>query len=125
MLKLTHNEDAAIFTSLAGIAHERGNLKQAEDEYLKSISLAEDNYLNFLSLAEVYLELDDKQKSLAVAKRALLLAPNNPKVLDFLIELSIIMRDKELAEQYLVKLREVNPDNQNISKFADNIEKLK
>ncbi len=125
LLKLTHNEDAGVFSSLASIAKERGNLKQAEDDYLKSISLVEDNYLNYLNLAQVYLELDDNHKALETAKHSLILAPNNPKVLDFLIELSIIMRDKELAKEYLERLNSVNPDNQKISVFAEQIEEIK
>lgn len=125
LLKLTHNEDAGVFSSLASIAKERGDLRQAEDDYLKSISLSQENYVNFLDLAEVYLELEDKHKSLETAKRALILAPNNPKVLDFLIELSIIMRDKELAGDYLERLKDTNPDNQKIAVFAEQIENLK
>ena len=125
LLKLTHNEDAGIFTSLAQISHVRGNLKQAEEEYLRSISLADDNHLNFLALAEVYLELDDQEQALETAQRALLLTPNNPKILDFLINISIMIQDKELAEKYLAKLTEVNPDNQKIAHFTENIDKLK
>ena len=125
LLQLTHNEDAGVYTSLAEISHVRGNLKEAEEEYQRSISLAEDNHLNFLSLAEVYLELDDQEKALDNAQRALLLSPNNPKVLDFLINISIIIQDKELAEKYLGRLREVNPDNQKIVHFTENIDKLK
>ncbi len=124
LLKLTHNKDAAVFTSLAEISKVRGNLKQAEEEYLQSISLADDNHLNFLSLAEVYLELDDKQQALETGQRALALAPNNPKILDFLINISIIIQDKELADKYLAKLREVNPDNQKIAHFIEAIDKL-
>src|SRR3989339_1006319 len=84
LLKLTHNEDAGVFTSLAEISKVRGNLKEAEEEYLKSISLSDENHLNFLSLAEVYLELDDREQALATAQRSLLLSPNNPKIHDFL-----------------------------------------
>lgn len=124
LLKLTHNQDAGIYSSLAYIAKERGNLKQAEEDYLKSISLSDDNYLYFLSLAEVYLDLEEKEKALDVAKRAQLLSPNNPKILDFLINLSIIMQDKELAVQYLDRLREVNPDNKKIMEFVERIDNL-
>lgn len=124
LLKLTHNEDAGIYSSLADIAKERGNLKQAEEDYLKSISLSEDNYLYFLSLAEVYQDLEENEKALEIAQRALLLSPNNPKVLDFLINISIIMADKELAQEYLNKLREVNPDNQKIADFNQSIDNL-
>lgn len=125
LLKLTHNEDAGVFTSLAEISKVRGNLKEAEEEYLKSISLSDENHLNFLSLAEVYLELDDKEQALSTAQRALLLAPNNPKILDFLINISIIIQDKELANKYLAKLREVNPENQKIAHFLSLIDELK
>lgn len=124
LLKLTHNSDAGVFTSLAEISKVRGNLKQAEEEYLKSISLADDNHLNFLSLAEVYLDLDDQAQALETGQRALMLAPNNPKILDFLINISIIIQDKELANKYLSRLKEVNPDNQKISHFMDLIDEL-
>ena len=124
LLKLTHDDDAAVYSSLGNIAKERGNLKQAEEDYLKSISLSDDNYFYFLNLAEVYLDLEEQEKALEVAQRALLLSPNNPKVLDFLIDISIIMADYELGKQYLDKLREVNPENQKISELQERIDNL-
>ncbi|MFA6466373.1 MAG: hypothetical protein WCV71_00755 [Patescibacteria group bacterium] len=124
LLKLTHAEDPDVYYSLADIARERGNLKQAEEEYIKSISLSDDNYLYLLSLAEVYIDLEEEEKALETAKRALLLAPNNPKILDFLINISIIMSDKELASDYLDKLKEVNPANQKIAEFIERIDSL-
>lgn len=125
LLKITHDGDAGVYSSLAHIAKERGNLKQAEEDYLKSISLAEDNYLYFLSLAEVYLDLEEEAKALEIAQRALVLSSNNPKILDFLINISIIMQDKELAQQYLDRLKEVNPDNNKILSFIERIDNLK
>ncbi|PWB38693.1 MAG: hypothetical protein C3F02_02165 [Parcubacteria group bacterium] len=124
LLKLTGKNDPDIYYYLADIARERGDLHQAEEDYLQSISLARDNYLYFLSLAEVYLDLEDKHKSLETAQKALSLSPNNPKILDFLIKISIIMPDKDLAEQYLNKLEEVNPENNKISEFKDKIGSL-
>ncbi len=125
LLKLTHESDPAVYFSLADIAKQRGNLKQAEEDYLKSISLSDDNYLYFLSLAEVYLDLDQPEKALSTAQRALILSPNNPKILDFLINLSIIIQDQELAKQYLNKLREVNPENNKLIEFGERIDDLK
>ncbi len=124
LLKLTHNDDAAVFSSLANLARERGNLKEAEEEYLKSISLSSDNYLYFISLAEVYLELEEYKYALETAQRALILSGNNPKILDFLINISIIIQDKELALKYLDKLKEVNPDNKKIGYFNEKIDGL-
>ncbi|RJQ33316.1 hypothetical protein C4566_03710 [Candidatus Parcubacteria bacterium] len=125
LLKITNNEDAAVYSSLADIAKERGNLKQAEEDYLKSISLSNDNHFYFLALAEVYLELEEQDKALETAQKGLTLSPNNPKILDFLINLSIIMSDKELALQYLDKLKEVNPENNKIAEFTERIDELK
>lgn len=124
LLKLTHTEDPDVYYSLADIAKERGNLKQAEEDYIKSISLSDDNYLYLLSLAEVYMDLEEEEKALETAQKALLLAPNNPKILDFLINISIIMSDKELALEYLDKLREINPENQKIVDFGERIDNL-
>lgn len=124
LLKLTHTEDSDVYYSLADIAKERGNLKQAEEDYIKSISLSDDNYLYLLSLAEVYMDLEEEEKALETAQKALLLGPNNPKTLDFLINISIIMSDKELASDYLDKLKEVNPENQKIVEFIEQIDNL-
>jgi len=124
LLKLTHTEDPDIYYSLADIAKERGNLKQAEEDYIKSISLSDDNYLYLLSLAEVYMDLEEEEKALETAQKALFLVPNNPKILDFLINISIIMSDKELAFDYLDKLKEVNPENQKIAEFIERIDNL-
>jgi len=121
LLKLTHNNKAAVFSSLANLAKERGNLKEAEEEYLKSISLSADNYLYFISLAEVYLELEEYKYALETAQRALILANNNPKILDFLINVSIIIQDKELAVKYLDRLKEVNIDNKKIGYFNEKL----
>ena len=124
LLKLTHSEDPDVYYSLADIARARGNLKQAEEDYVKSISLSDDNYLYLLSLAEVYRELEEEEKALQTAQRALLLAPNNPKILDFLINISIIMSDKELAADYLGRLKEINPENQKITEFMERLDNL-
>jgi len=124
LLKLTHNNKAAVFSSLANLAKERGNLKEAEEEYLKSISLSSDNYIYFISLAEVYLELEEYKYALETAQRALILANNNPKILDFLINVSIIIQDKELASKYLDRLKEVNIDNKKIGYFNEKIDNL-
>lgn len=124
LLSLTHNDDPKVFHSLAEISMARGNLKEAEEEYLRSISLDENNYLYYLQLADVYRTMDENTKAQEVAKKSLVLAPNNPKVLDFLVEISIILRDKEQASQYLDRLKEVNPDNKKIDSLREKIEAL-
>ena len=91
---------------------------------MRSISLSDDNYLYFLHLAEVYLELDDKEKALKTAQRAYILAPNNPKILDFLINLCIIIQDRSLAVDYLEQFKAVNPEDNKIIDFNARIDNL-
>ncbi|MFH0873632.1 MAG: tetratricopeptide repeat protein [Candidatus Komeilibacteria bacterium] len=122
LLRLTHNEDPQVFEQMAALSLERGNLKEAEEEYLRSISLDENNYLYYFELAGIYRDMEELVQALEIAKKALVLAPNNPKILDFLIELAIAQQDKIEAKQYLERLMEVNPDNNKIEDFRQRIE---
>jgi len=124
ILTLTHNEDPKVFHSMAQLSRERGDLKEAEEEYLRSISLDANNYLYYLQLAEVYKGMEDNAKALEVAKKSLVLAPNNPKILDFLVEISIILRDKEQGLEYLDKLKEVNPENKKLASLREKLSAL-
>ena len=124
VLTLTHNEDPKVFQGLAELSLARGNLKEAEEEYLRSISLDENNYSYYLQLAAVYGQMDEPAKALETAKKSLILAPNNPKILDFLVEISIILRDKQQGLDYLEKLREANPDNKKIDALREKLEAL-
>ena len=87
-------EDPFVYRSLGKIAAGRGDLKMAEDEYLKSLDLDVKDITAYLDLVEVYLNLDDPHKAFEVINQAAAIEPKNPKVLDFLIEISIILQDK-------------------------------
>ena len=124
IMHLTNRSDPGVFSSLAGIARERGDLHTAEEDYLKSISLDPSNHHYYLELAEVYASLDQFREAQASAQKALSLAPNNPKILDFLIENSILLQDKSRAQEYLTKLVEVNPQNGKIPSFRERVSAL-
>lgn len=55
---------------------------------------------------------------------ALKLDENNPRFLDKLVELSILLKDAGLARQTLKTLKSVNPDNQKVSVFEEQIKAL-
>ncbi|MBI4262624.1 hypothetical protein HY624_03810 [Candidatus Uhrbacteria bacterium] len=55
---------------------------------------------------------------------ALLLLPNDPKILDALLSVAILVKKKELAEETLAQLRAVNPENEKLGDFADQVEAL-
>ena len=51
--------------------------------------------------------------------------PNNPKILDQLLELAISLGDKLLAGQTVRKLKEVNAENQKIVEYEKHIDSMK
>ncbi len=124
LLRLTHHEDPKVYQGLAQISADQGNLKEAEEDYLRSISLDENNYVYYLQLANIYQDLEELDKALEAAKRSLILAPNNPKILDFLVELSVLLSDKEQGFDYLERLIEVNPDNNKIDQLRKKLEAI-
>lgn len=125
VLTLTNNSDAGVYSSLATISLQRGDISTAQEEYLKSISLDPENYKYHLELADVYRAMEAYDKAQEEAIKALTLGPNNPKTLDFLIENSILLHNASKAQEYLTKLIEANPQNGKIPSFRERIKELK
>jgi tetratricopeptide (TPR) repeat protein len=57
-------------------------------------------------------------------QKAVELAPNNPKYLDFLLEVSIMLEEKETALETYEKFHAINPENQKLSEYKARIEAL-
>lgn len=75
-------------------------------------------------LGEVYQALNHPKKAYDVFYRAVELEENNPKYLTSLIEVSIRLRKKVMGVTTLLKLKEVNPENQSIETFDKQIEEI-
>ncbi|MBI3626573.1 tetratricopeptide repeat protein [Candidatus Uhrbacteria bacterium] len=80
---------------------------------------------------EIYWQLgslawEQQQLDLALARfnRAYELAPNNPKYIDSLLEISLALGKKENLWKLAAKLREVNPENQKLADFEERIRAL-
>ena len=78
----------------------------------------------FSRLAEVAKDSENKEEAIDNISRALVIEPNNPRYLDMMLEISIINKDKIKALDAYNKLIEVNPDNQKLAGFKEEIEKL-
>ena len=76
------------------------------------------------SLAVLYKESEDLSSALETAKMASKLAPNSPRYLDSLAEISIMNKDKTSAEEAVARLAEVNPENGKLADFNREIEML-
>lgn len=75
----------------------------------------------YFQLAEVYLAAGNLDKSQIEYERALDLEKNNPKYLDALIDICIMKKDKIKAQDLLIKLKSVNPDNKKLSELEEKI----
>ncbi|MBW2646907.1 MAG: tetratricopeptide repeat protein [Deltaproteobacteria bacterium] len=123
LLKMNCSNDAT-YRHLGAIAAEEGNLKEAEQDYLKSISLNEEVAGYHVDLGEVYLAMDDKEKAFGCFEEAVKLEPNNPRNLDHLITTSIALDKKDKAQEYFEKLQKANPENEKLKEFKQQIKEL-
>ena len=119
-----NEDDPFIYRSLGAIASEKGDLKKAQEELKKSLELDATDISSYIDLAQVYLNLDEPGQAFEIISKAAGLEPNNPRVLDFLIEISIIVRDKEAALKAFRQLKEANPENQKLKELRDKVDKL-
>ncbi|MFA5109007.1 MAG: tetratricopeptide repeat protein [Patescibacteria group bacterium] len=78
----------------------------------------------YFSLAGVEKEAENLDASLENARSALDLEPNNPRYLDLILDLSIIRKDKSLAQECWEKLAAVNPENNKLIEWREKIEGL-
>ncbi len=98
---------------------------------LLSVHRADDDnhFLHTLSqgyaqLGEIERHLNNMESSIKYFKKALQLEPNNPRYLDLLLHLSIIVKDKKLAQRTLRQLKKTNPDNNKIEEFEQKISEI-
>jgi tetratricopeptide (TPR) repeat protein len=68
-------DDALSFQQLGLIAQQRGDNKEAEQDFLRATELAPDNSSNFLHLGSLYYHLDRPQDAEPALRRAIQLSP--------------------------------------------------
>ena len=122
-----HNVEA--FVSLGSLYSANKKYEEAKQAFAHALKLLgnEDSGRQaevYYDLAAVYRDTEDLVDSLETAKMAVKLAPNNPRHLDSLVEISIMNKDKITALDALEKLSAVNPENGKLSEFKEQIEEL-
>ncbi|MBT4277412.1 tetratricopeptide repeat protein [Candidatus Falkowbacteria bacterium] len=121
IIKIEENNSQAYF-KLGQINFNQGDIKEAREYYLKAVKFKPHYPPILLALANVCQSLEFNEEALSYLKEAVTIESGNPKYLDRLIELSIILKDKNLAETSLSKLKEINPENKKINEYKDKIE---
>lgn len=122
VLKLKQDSEDILDNS-AQIAEECDDDK-IRDNSVKALDINKQDAQIFYDLALVYQALDDLPEAINNLKKALKIEPNNPRFLDTMLQLSIIIKDKILALDAFNKLVEVNPENKKIELFKKQIRKI-
>jgi len=115
-------DDSYSYSRLGDISKNKGDLAQAASNYSKSLDIDANNPMHYYSLAKINLKLEKIEDALESINKALNIESENPKFLDFLLDLSIIMKDKDLANKTLLRLKDVNPDNNKILEAKEKID---
>ncbi|MGB0757328.1 MAG: tetratricopeptide repeat protein [Patescibacteria group bacterium] len=76
-------------------------------------------------MAMINKELEFFDTAVNLLQDVLSLEESNPKYLDALLDISIIKKDKKLANEVFLKLKTVNPENKKINDFEEQIAALK
>jgi tetratricopeptide (TPR) repeat protein len=122
ILKLNKMDDKA-YAKLGKIAEQEGNFDKAKKDLLRSIDI-EAAPIHYFELAEVCFKMEKYKEALSNLNKALKIEPNNPKYLDLLVTVSIIIKDKNKSTEALNRLKEVNPENKKIEEFEEQINEL-
>jgi tetratricopeptide (TPR) repeat protein len=108
-----------------------GDLYIAQKQYQEAIATFEHILkLNkadsqaYFELAEVLARFEDYDSALNNISKALEIEPVNPKYLDLLLTISIIIKNKEMAKEALERLKGVNPDNAKIPELEAKIREI-
>jgi len=113
---------------LADVYQQTKEFIHAEATYEHIVKLAERlkeiKAFDYLHFAEIKARLEKFEDALQNVQKALLLEPQNPKILHFIVQMAIKTHQKELAWKYYRKLKETNEDNQSLEELLQELKKL-
>jgi len=124
------SQNIEAFKNLGNLYFENKNYEDARQTFAHTLKLTKDNGNNE-EIAEINFDLslvnrDDGRldEALKEIKESLRTAPNNPRYLDIMLEISIMKKDKVLALDAYDKLAQANPDNQKLKDLKKQIDGL-
>lgn len=112
------------YRGLAKVYEAMGNKIHAIATLQFMVQLDPKDQAIYRELGELQIELEKYEEALESFEQALELGPNSPKNLDAMIEVAILNKLKYKAQSTLDKLKEVNPENQKLQKYQEEIDQL-
>ncbi|OGY41714.1 MAG: hypothetical protein A2Y82_02430 [Candidatus Buchananbacteria bacterium RBG_13_36_9] len=120
----TDPKNIQAYRGLGNIYFLQKQYEEAKQTFIHILKLDKADRLANFELAEVFAKMGNYEEAIINLEKALAIEPNNPKYLDLLITIAIIIKDKNLAKQSLARLKESNPDNAKIEEFQSQIKEL-
>ena len=121
------------FFKLASLYEDEKKWLEARQTYEHALKLAkqcekEEEGLTDLTIQEIYFSLayveketGDLEAALENIREALEREPNSPRYLDLILDLSIMKKDKGLAWTYFNKMSTINPENNKLQTWREQI----
>jgi len=103
-----------VYMAKKDYTHAKESLKHANKLSPRSTAI-------LLDLADVYQLTGHQQKALEECRKSVALEPNDPKSLHALFVASIAVGNKQLAKSTLTQLAAINPDNQKLSEYREQL----
>lgn len=124
--------DKSLFATfnLAEVYWDMKNYKEAKETYDYALKLAkhEDNKREqaeiYYDLSQIHKQEEDIFKAIDAIHSALEVEENNPRFLDFLLELEIKNEDKKAAREVYDKLKTINPENKKLEEYQQALEEM-
>jgi len=118
------------FKALGNLYLEVKNYEDAKQTFSHILNLIGDSEETGQA-AEIYFNLGlvsramgREEEALENIKKALKIEPNNPRYLDIMLEIGIIIKDKIIALDTYERLVKANPENQKLIEFKEQIDEL-
>src|SRR6056297_511853 len=116
------SKNSFAFEKLGNLYFENKRYDEAKETYEYLLNLLGEGEEDRQAKVYFYLAWTDTEREKYVEafsniKKALSISPHNPRYLDIMVEIAIMLKDKKGAREYLETLKEVNPENQKIGKF--------
>ena len=112
------------YRGLSQVYEEMNNVEDAVATLQFLVQLDPKDESTYLRLATLLKQEKKNEEAMDAVEQALELGPNNPKNLDAFIEIAILNELKYKAQSTLDKLAKVNPENQKLQKYQEEINKL-
>ncbi|MBU0648675.1 tetratricopeptide repeat protein [Patescibacteria group bacterium] len=124
IIKLRKDDDKT-YAMHGEIAYLEGSYNEAKEYYLIAIAQKSNVVNYYLDLAKIYAALNDFQEAEKLLIKAKEIEPKNPKILDALVENSVILGNKDAAVEFYEEFKLLNPENPKLQEWKKKIDAIK